>query len=540
MINPDLIIYNGIIHTLDKKNTSVNAIASYDGKIVAVGANDEILSFAGKNTERIDLKGKTVIPGLIDSHSHIIAQGIVRNLFIDLSKDAGINSIADIQNTLRMKAKGLPEGTWIIGYQEDDSKLQEKRHPTRWELDDVSDKHPVMVETIGGHFRIVNSYAFNVGDISKNTEDPIGGKFDRDERGELEGGVHEKAIELILPTDIKSVSDQTAYVNAKEILEESVSQGLTCIYECAIHYLIDPRSQIKAALDLKNKSELPMRIRFDITLQLMNELDSLGLYRGFGDDWIRICGLKYFFDGAVSGRTAALTEPYTNKPDFYGVMATNEQVAREELETAYKKGFRISAHANGDKAILLYLDIIESLQNKYPRKDPRNRDIHCTVVSQEIIDRMKKLEILPSIFGPYVYYHGDKLLPAFGEERSEWMFAAKSFLESGNKVAAHSDHPCAPLAPLMGIHALANRKTVSGKWYGKSQQVSVLDALRLYTTNAAYHSFDEDILGSLETGKLMDLVVLSKNILTVDPEEIKDIQILMTIIDGKVVYKSIN
>ncbi|MCE7734519.1 MAG: amidohydrolase [Candidatus Heimdallarchaeota archaeon] len=540
MINADLILYNGTIHTLDKKNTSVSAIASYDGKIIAVGDNNEVLSHAGENTERIDLKGKTVIPGLIDSHSHIIAQGIVRNLFIDLSKEAGINSIADIQNTLRNRAVDLPEGTWIIGYQEDDSKLLEKRHPTRWELDEISDKHPVMVETIGGHFRIVNSFAFDAVGISEKTRDPIGGKFDRDENGHLSGGVHEKAIELVLPSENKSVSDKIAYTNAKEILEEGVSQGLTCIYECAIHYLIGPRSQIKAALDLKNKDELPMRIRFDITLQLMNELDALGLYRGFGDDWIRICGLKYFFDGAVSGRTAALTKPYTNKPDFYGVMATNEQVARDELEAAYKKGFRISAHANGDKAILLYLDIIERLQNKYPREDPRNRDIHCTVVSQEIVDKMKKLEILPSIFGPYVYYHGDKLLPAFGEDRAEWMFAAKSFLESGNKVAAHSDHPCAPMAPLMGIHALVNRKTIYGKWYGKSQQISALDALRLYTINAAFHSFDEEKIGSLETGKFMDLVVLNGDILSIDTEYIKDIQIMMTMIDGKVVYQSID
>ncbi|MHA2278334.1 MAG: amidohydrolase [Candidatus Kariarchaeaceae archaeon] len=451
-----------------------------------------------------------------------------------------MNSIADIQNTLRDIAKDLPEGTWIIGYQEDDSKLQEKRHPTCWELDEITEKHPVMVETIGGHFRIVNSYALNFADVDKNTEDPIGGKFDRDENGELTGGVHEKAIELILPPDSKSVSDQVACENAKEMLKEAVSQGLTCIYECAIHYLIDPRSQIKAALDLKNRSELPIRIRFDITLQLMKELDSLGFYRGFGDDWVRICGLKYFFDGAVSGRTAALTKPYTDKPDFYGVMATNEQVARAELETAYEKGFRISAHANGDKAILLYLDIIETLQNKYPRDDPRNRDIHCTVVSEDIVDRMKKLEVLPSIFGSYVYYHGDKLLPAFGEERAEWMFAAKSFLDSGNIVAAHSDHPCAPLEPLMGIHALVNRKTVSGKWYGKNQQVTVLQALRLYTTNAAYHSFDEAKIGSLEKGKLMDVVVLNNDILKVDSEKIKDIEVLMTIIDGKIVHQNIS
>ena len=203
---------------------------------------------------------------------------------------------------------------------------------------------------------------------------------------------------------------------------------------------------------------------------------------------------------------------------------------------AYEAGYRISAHANGDAAIMMFLDIIEEAQSRYPRKDPRNRDIHCTVVTQELIDRIKKLEILPTIFGPYPYYHGDKLLPAFGEDRLERMFAARSFLDAGVKIAAHSDHPCAPLPPLMAIHALVNRTTKAGNPIGKSQRVSVMEALRLYTVNSAYQQFDEDRLGSIEEGKLADMVVLGRDILKVPHEEIIDIPIDMTLVDGKMVY----
>jgi predicted amidohydrolase YtcJ len=218
-------------------------------------------------------------------------------------------------------------------------------------------------------------------------------------------------------------------------------------------------------------------------------------------------------------------------------MATTQELATKTINDAYKEGYRISAHANGDRAIEMYLDIMEDLQRKYPREDPRNRDIHCTVITPRLVDRIKKLGILPTIFGPYVYYHGDKLLPAFGEKRLERMFAARSFLDVGVKIAAHSDHPCAPYPPLMAIHGLVNRKTKAGKPIGQTQKVSVMEALKLYTTHSAYQQFDEDKLGSIEEGKLADMVVLGEDILTIDPEKIKDITIDMTIIDGKIVHQ---
>jgi predicted amidohydrolase YtcJ len=528
----DLVLLNGKIVTVDEEDSVEEAVAVKFGRILAVGKNDEIRNMVGEGTEVIDLGGRTVIPGLIDSHCHIVSSGARRAMSVDLSEEAGVKSIADIQERLAERAKTAPRGEWVTGYKEDDSKLSEKRHPTRWDLDEASTEHPILISTVGGHLSVANSLAFERAGVTKDTPDPVGGRFDRDpETGEMTGGLHETAIGIIRPEGQEEPTREQAREGAREILRECASVGLTCVYDMV------RKPEIRAVLDLKNRGELPIRVRMDVTIELFPELEKLGIYRGLGDDWVRLCGLKFFFDGAISARTAAVSEPYLNRPDFYGVMATTKEIATNTLTGAYEAGYRISSHANGDRAIAMYLDIMEELQAKYPRDDPRNRDIHCTVVNPELVQRIRKLGILPTIFGPYPYYHGDKLIPAFGEKRLEWMFAARSFLDAGVRVAAHSDHSAAPFPPLMGIHALVNRTTKSGRPIGQSQRVSVMEALRLYTINAAYQSFDEDRLGSIEAGKLADMVVLGEDILTVPPEKIIDITIDMTIIDGKVVYK---
>jgi len=528
----DLVLLNGKIVTVDEEDSVEEAVAVKFGRILAVGKNDEIRNMVGEGTEVIDLGWRTVIPGLIDSHCHIVSSGARRAMSVDLSEEAGVRSIADIQERLAERAKTAPRGEWVTGYKEDDSKLSEKRHPTRWDLDEASTEHPILISTVGGHLSVANSLAFERAGVTKDTPDPVGGRFDRDpETGEMTGGLHETAIGIIRPEGQEEPTREQAREGAREILRECASVGLTCVYDMV------RKPEIRAVLDLKNRGELPIRVRMDVTIELFPELEKLGIYRGLGDDWVRLCGLKFFFDGAISARTAAVSEPYLNRPDFYGVMATTKEIATNTLTGAYEAGYRISSHANGDRAIAMYLDIMEELQAKYPRDDPRNRDIHCTVVNPELVQRIRKLGILPTIFGPYPYYHGDKLIPAFGEKRLEWMFAARSFLDAGVRVAAHSDHSAAPFPPLMGIHALVNRTTKSGRPIGQSQRVSVMEALRLYTINAAYQSFDEDRLGSIEAGKLADMVVLGEDILTVPPEKIIDITIDMTIIDGKVVYK---
>jgi predicted amidohydrolase YtcJ len=454
MIYADLILKNGKIISMDAHDSIYQALAVKFGRIIAVGSNVDIKKYSGDETKIIDLIGKTVIPGLIDSHGHFINEGSSKEIYVDLSEEAGVHSISDIQEILKEKARQIPIGKWIFGYQEDDSKLKEKRHPYRSELDEISVDHPILITTVGGHFWMANSL---------RPEGP--------------------------PQPTRSQS----YRGAKQILSVCSSVGLTCIYDLV------GKAEIRAAIDMKNNQELPIRVRMDITIELLNELDKLGIYRGLGDNWIRICGIKFFFDGAVSARTAAVSEPYLDKPNFYGVMATTEEIATKLLTKAYKKGYRISAHANGDRAITLYLDILEELQKKFPREDARNRDIHCSVINETLVRRIKELNVLPTIFGAYPYYHGDKLIPSFGTERLENMFAARSFLDANVMVAAHS--------------------------------------LKLYTINAAYHSFDEEILGSIEPNKLADFAVLGEDILTINPERIKDIPIFMTIINGKIIYQ---
>jgi predicted amidohydrolase YtcJ len=526
----DLVLFNGKVVTVDVKESIVEAVAVKFGRVLHVGSDEDVKAYVGDDTEVIDLKGRTVIPGLIDSHCHMASTGLSKLMTVNLSEEAGVTSIADIQARLAEKAETTSEGEWIRGTREDDSKLQEKRHPTRWELDEAAPGHPVIVTTVGGHFSIVNSKALEMAGVTKDTPDPVGGTFERDPNtGELTGGAHEKAVGLVRGPR-EEPSRELASEGAKQMLLSCAAAGITCVHDSL------GGSQIRAVLDLKNRGELPIRVRMDVSIGLFPELHKLGIYRGFGDDWVRITGLKFFFDGSISARTAAVSEPYLHRADYYGVMATTREIARKTILDAYEAGYRIVAHANGDKAIDMYLDIMEEAQTKFPRDDPRNRDIHCTVVNPRLINRIKKLGILPTIFGPYPYYHGDKLIPAFGEDRLEWMFAARSFLDAGVKIAAHSDHSAAPYPPLMGIHALVNRTTKAGKPIGQSQKVSVIEALKLYTINGAYQAFDEEQLGSIEPGKLADMVVLGEDILTAPAETIIDIPIDMTIIDGKTVF----
>ncbi|MFC1573774.1 amidohydrolase [Candidatus Latescibacterota bacterium] len=531
----DRVFINGTIVTIDKNESTAEAVAVKFGRILAVGSNDEILALTSHKTELTDLQGKTVLPGLIDTHCHMTLMAMDNIDAVDLSEEAGVTSIADIQKKIAEKAKMTPQGEWITGIREDDYKLAEKRHPSRWELDEASPHHPVLIATAGYHFSIANGKALEVAGVTRHSPDPEGGMFERDQAtGELTGGLHEEAEKFILSAlpPKKKLSHERAAEIVKSILMSNAASGLTCVYDNA------GAPQIRAVSDLRDRGELPVRFRVDMDIDRYREMVELGLnHRPFGDEWVKICGLKVFFDGAISARTAAVSEPYLNRPDFYGVFSITRDSAERKISDAVEAGFRVSAHANGDRAISMYLDIIEECLKKYPAHDQRHRIIHCTVVNPGLIERIKELELLPTIFGAYPYYHGDKLLPAFGEQRLEHMFAARSFLDAGIQVSAHSDYDCSPYEPLMGIHALVNRTTKAGKPIGQSQKISVMEAIRLYTINAAWHLFEENVLGSIESGKYADMTVLGENILTVPPETIIDIPVEKTIVGGKIVYQ---
>ncbi len=230
-MHADLVLRGGKIITMDEAESTAQAVAVKYGKIIAVGKDGDVKPLVGPNTKVIELKGRAVIPGLMDSHSHMADEGAGRMRFVDLSQEAGVKSIKDIQERLAERAKKTPKGAWIFGYQEDDSKLAEKRHPTRWELDVGSKNHPISISTVGGHFSILNSKAYEMAGVTKETPDPVGGKFDRDAKGEITGGAHEKAIDLVIPKEAQEPTAEQSYEGAKSILMDCASVGLTCAYD---------------------------------------------------------------------------------------------------------------------------------------------------------------------------------------------------------------------------------------------------------------------------------------------------------------------
>jgi hypothetical protein len=533
-----MILVNGKIVTVDAKELMVEAVAVKFGRILATGSSKDIRSLKGSETREIDLHGRTVVPGLNDSHCHVVSmsEGIPLAMgYIDASYEAGVRSLADILSRIREQATRRPKGEWIMVMKEDESKLAEKRHPTKWDLDKVAPEHPVMVDTVGGHFAVCNSKAFGITSVTKDSPDPMGGRFERDaQTGELTGWIHERAREVLLPRHVaREATLKEATDGTRWMTNQYAAAGLTCAFD---GYVANP-ILIRALHALQSRGELPIRIRMDIHHELLPHLAGLGVVGNFGDDVLKICGIKVTCDGAISARTAWVAEPYLHRANYFGEPAITKEALHDVVMEGYSKGYRFSLHANGERAINMALDVLEEAQNKYPRDDPRNRIIHCTVVTPEIISRIKRLNILPTIFGPYPYYHGDKILPAFGAERLERMFAARSLLDAGIRISAHSDHSASPYPPVMGIHALVNRKSAKGQAIGQSQKITVMEALKLYTINAAYHSFEEDAMGSIEPGKYADMVVLGRDILTVPTETIIDIPIDMTIVGGRIVYQ---
>jgi len=532
----DLILLNGIIITMDSVDTVAEAVAIKDGKIIKVGTSEEITKDAGKETKVIDLKGKTVAPGFIDAHQHL-SMAAEHLASVNCTPES-VKSISEIVERIRERALRTPRGEWIrcVGY--DDTRLTEKKHPNRWDLDKATTEHPIILTHIGGHTGVLNSKGLELANITKNTLDPVGGHIERDPKtNEPTGVIHEAALTALTPSKgkppiIPPLKKEELMKGIKQLIERYVKVGLTSIVDA----WVSPNA-IEAYIELLRRNELSIRVYMAIWYEYLHELKTLRLLTGFGNDYLRIGPIKIIVDGAMAGRTAALYKPYTDNPDSYGILAIDIEKLNEVISDAHEAGFQLAVHANGDKAIDLTLKAFEKALKEFPRKNHRHRIEHCSVVNPKIIERIKRLGIMPILFAVYPYYHGDKLIPAFGSDRVSWLMAYRSFLDEGVKVASHSDYPCSPYPPLLGIYSIVNRVTMEGNPFGTEQRITPKEALHTYTTYAAYSTFEENIKGSIELGKLADLVVLSENPLTTPPKKIKDIDVETTIIGGKIVYQ---
>jgi predicted amidohydrolase YtcJ len=527
-LEPELVLHNANIVTMDAANPHVQAVAIAGGRFLAAGSNEDILAAAPARARRIDLEGKTVVPGFIDAHTHPAYAGMRHLRWVDCD----LRSIAQIQAAIRERAAKTKPGEWVVGFKYDDTKTSEGRRLTREDLDAAAPQHPVLVEHRGGHTAYVNSRALERAGVTESTPDPPGGQFDRDPSSRrLTGGLREKAKEAVM-AKVPFEFTRSDYREAVELIARMMTRtGVTSVHDAEA-----TPEEFRAYQDAREAGTLAFRVYCLIQYQFLDRMTEAGVRTGLGDEWVRTGAIKLVCDGSISERTARLAEPYVGRPDDFGILVHTEQELYEQARRAHEAGWQIGTHANGDAAIDITLRIYERLQRESPRRDPRYRVEHCTVVNPSLVERIAKLGAIPTPFSTYVYYHGEKMRE-YGAERLNRMFAVRSFLDAGVKVTQASDYPPGPFEPMMALRSSVTRTDIKGNVWGPKQRVTVEEALRVGTLNGAYASYEENVKGSIEPGKLADLVVLGRDPFRVDPMELIDIPVERTMVGGRWVFE---
>jgi predicted amidohydrolase YtcJ len=517
---PDLIVVNGNVLTQDDTRPPAEAFAVKDGRFTAVGSTDDIRNLAAPGrTQVLDAAGMTVVPGFIDAHSHPSGAGL--NALKNVNTNLG--SVARIQEALRERAQNTPPGQWIIGYMYDDTKLSEGRALNKWDLDAVSTEHPIVVGHRGGHTGVYNSKAFETAGITVDTPDPFGGHFYRED-GELTGKVAERARGAF---DVpRSSTREERAQGVAVICREMNAAGLT-----SVHQTGTSQADFVAYQDAYQADELGFRMYAMARGGSYPAMRDAGIRTGFGDAMLKVGAVKFAADGSASERTMAMSTPYAGRPDDYGILTMTQEEIHEVVEEAHRSGWQVAIHANGDVTIDMVLNAYERVQREWPRPDARHRIEHCSLVNPALLQRIADGGFIPAPFYTYAHYHGEKWIE-YGEAKMEWMFAHRSFLDYGIMVAPASDHSPGPYEPLMAIQSMVTRKDYSGNVWGPSQRVTVDEALKICTMHGAYASFEENEKGSITAGKHADFVMLAEDPHDVDPDRIKEIQVVRTVVGG--------
>lgn len=520
MLDASLAILNANVITLNSKKPRAKAIAVYENKIIAVGSNKEISKYIGEKTQVIDAKNKTIFPGLIDCHVHMAAFGRILQT-LDLRN---VDSIEELKQKLREYADKNLEKSWILGGGWDQERFVEKRYPTRWDLDDAVSERPVFLVRVCGHVGVANSKALQMAGITKTTT-VEGGRIDLDEAsGEPNGILRENALELVRKAKPK--------ISAKELehacllaCQKAIENGLT-----GVHWIIDSAEEIQTVFRLYYEGKLPLKVYFGIPVKFLNELTALKLPTGFGNEMVKIGFVKILADGALGARTAALKEPYSDMLDTKGMMLYAQKRLNELVLSVHKSGLQLAVHAIGDYAVESVLKAFSQALKKYPRKDHRHRIEHCSVLNPKLVRSMKRLGIIASV-QPHFVVSDFWVVNRVGKQRARWVYPFKTLMSEGIIVASGSDCPVEPINPLLGIWAAVARKAPA------EECLRLEEALKTYTLNAAYASFEEKSKGTIEVGKLADLTVLEGDLDKIKLDKIKDIQVKMVIVNGKIVYK---
>ncbi len=522
---PDLVLFNGRIITIHPAAPEATAVAIRDGRFLAVGADRDVLALANSRTRRVDLGRKRVFPGFNDAHAHPWASGVdaLQNVACDKS------SIEEIMAALQMRAAKTPAGQWTLGYLYDDGKTP--RPLTRTDLDAITD-HPVLVAHRGGHTAFVNSLALAQAGVTASTPDPAGGRYERDANGALTGRIADKALDAVRAKIPNTLTREDHRRGVALVSKLYASNGVTSACEADAS-----PDGLQAYQDARESGELTYRVYCHMNVEYLDRYIETGLHSGFGDSLVRIGGIKQFADGSISERTAWLAEPYIGIANFSGLEVGTREELYEHSRKAWLAGFQLATHSNGERAIDRMLGIYEQLSREHPRRDPRFRLEHCTVITPELVARCRSVGAIPIPFAGYVNFHGD-VLHFYGDERANRMFAYRSFIDAGLRPPTSSDYTASPPSPMLWLYSMVTRRDPTGHVWGERQRITLPEALRAATIDGAHASFEEHDKGSIEPGKLADLVVLERDPLTVPSEEWLSIKVERTMLGGAWVYEA--
>lgn len=524
----DLVLVNGRIRTMNPAQPGAEAVAIRQGRIVAVGGNDEVRAAVPVGTETIDLRGRTATPGLNDAHAHPMMLGFA---LLDLDLDPGKNpAISDIVRQVQAATQGRPAGSWIVGRGYDDALLDERRNPTRYDLDAVSPDHPVLLYRTCHHIGVVNSAALALAGVNRNTPDPDGGVFDRDPSGEPTGVLREHALALV-----SSVLPEPSIEELRAALlrggQDFLKSGVTSTAEAGIRNA----SELRAYQDLAAAGELPVRTSLMMIIDdTLDALIDLGIRTGFGDDWLRIGPAKLFSDGSIGGRTAKMRHPYLNDGANTGLWMLPPAELIAKVARAHRAGFQVAIHAIGDAAIELVIDAYEAAQLAEPRPDPRHRIEHCSITDDGLLARIASLGIVPIPGTAFLRYVRDAYLNNLGEDRIKQAYGFVSYERFGIIAAASSDAPVVSTSAVASLQTMVTRRDLFGQPVNLAEAIPLEAALRAFTVNGAYATFEEGNKGMLVPGMLGDVTVFETDLFAVEPAALAEVQVDFTISDGVV------
>ena len=525
----ELVLFNANIYTVNDQAPQAQAIAVSGGKILAIGSNADVMNLASAGSQKIDLGMKTVLPGFIDAHSHPAMAGVMHLRMVDCD----LRSIAAIEQALRERAAKTPAGEWVLGFKYDDTKTSDGRPLTIGDLDAALPDHPVQIEHRGGHTVYCNSLAFQKAGITDKTPEPPGGKIDHDPAtGRLSGRAAESARALFDKVIPNRLTRDDHREGVKLISKMLAKTGITSAHEAQ-----GTPTDLLAYQDAHQAGELLYRAYCFINYRFFDSMIAAGVRTGLGDDWVRVGAMKLVCDGSISERTARLSQPYDGKPGDYGILVMTEEELYSYGRKAHMAGWQIGTHANGDVGIDTTLRVYERLQKESPRRDPRFRLEHCTVINDDLVRRIKALGAIPTPFSTYVYYHGEKMR-YYGADRLNHMFALRSFLDAGIRATQASDYPPGEFLPMMALQSEVTRTDIKGNVWGAKQKVTVEEAIRVGTLHGAYASYEENLKGSLEVGKVADLVVLGRDPMKEAASTLVTIPVERTMAGGRWTYES--